>query len=100
MTEIVIPSAFKFLRTPSRYKTLYGGRGGAKSHNVARTQLVMGMEKPLRIVCAREIQKSIKDSVHALLADIIRSHGLEWFYEIQENVIKGKNGTEFKFRGL
>lgn len=53
MPEIIIPSAFKFLRTPSRYKTLYGGRGGAKSHNVARTQLVMGMERPMRIVCAR-----------------------------------------------
>lgn len=60
----------------------------------------MGMEKQLRVVCAREIQKSIKDSVHALLADVIRSHGLTWFYEIQEAVIKGKNGTEFKFRGL
>ena len=100
MTEIIIPSAFKFLRTPSRYKTLYGGRGGAKSHNVARTLLVMGMERPMRIVCAREIQKSIKDSVHAILADNIRSHRLEWFYEIQESIIKGKNGTEFKFRGL
>jgi phage terminase large subunit len=60
----------------------------------------MGMEKPMRIVCAREIQKSIKDSVHTLLADIIRQHGLSEFYEIQEAVIKGKNGTEFKFRGL
>ena len=54
----------------------------------------------MRIVCAREIQKSIKDSVHTLLADIIRQHGLSEFYEIQEAVIKGKNGTEFKFRGL
>ncbi len=100
MTEIVIPSVFKFLRTPSRYKTLFGGRGGAKSHGVARTLLVMGMERPLRIVCGREIQKSIKDSVHALLSDIIRSHNLTNFYEIQEAVIKGRNGTEFKFRGL
>lgn len=100
MTEITIPSAFKFLRTPSRYKTLYGGRGGAKSHAAARTLLVMGMEKPLRIVCGREIQKSIKDSTHTLLADLIRGHGLTWFYEIQETVLKGKNGTEFKFRGL
>lgn len=101
MTEITIPSVFKFLRTPSRYKTLYGGRGGAKSHGVARTLLVMGMERSLRIVCAREIQKSIKDSVHALLSDIIRSHDLLWAYEIQETIIKSKiNGTEFKFRGL
>jgi len=100
LTAIQIPRPFKFLREPKRYKVLYGGRGGAKSHNIARTLLVMGMERPLRIVCAREIQKSIKDSVHALLADIIRGHKLTNFYEIQESIIKGKNGTEFKFRGL
>lgn len=79
---------------------MYGGRGSAKSHSIARALLVMGMEKPLRIVCAREIQKSIKDSVHKLLTDIIRQHGLTEFYEIQETIIKGANGTEFVFRGL
>jgi len=60
----------------------------------------MAMQKPMRIGCGREIQKSIKDSVHKLLADIIRQHGLESFYEIQETVIKGMNGSEFIFRGL
>lgn len=100
MTEIIIPSAFKFLRTPSRYKTLFGGRGGGKSVGAHLTALVMGMERPLRFVCGREIQKSIKDSVHTLLADMIRKYKLEWFYEVQESIIKGKNGTEFKFRGL
>ncbi len=100
MTEIIIPSAFKFLRTPSRYKTLFGGRGGGKSVSAQATLLVMGMERPIRIVCGREIQKSIKDSVHTLLADMIRRYDLTWFYEIQETVIRGKNGTEFKFRGL
>lgn len=60
----------------------------------------MGMQKPLRIVCGREIQKSIADSVHALLGDLIREHGLQDFYEILRDVIRGINGTEFKFRGL
>jgi len=60
----------------------------------------MGMEKTMRVICAREIQKSIKDSVHTLLADIIRQHGLTDFYDIQEAVIRGANGSEFKFRGL
>ena len=61
----------------------------------------MGVEKQIRVVCAREIQKSIKDSVHQLLSDIIRSvPEFNNFYEIQETVIKGKNGTDFKFRGL
>jgi phage terminase large subunit len=99
-SRIVIPEAFKFLLEPRRYKVMYGGRGGAKSHSVARILLLMGSSRPIRVVCAREIQKSIKDSVHTLLSDIIRQHGLEDFYEIQESIIRGKNGTEFKFRGL
>ena len=95
-----IPQAFAFLMKPKRYKVMYGGRGGAKSHAIARTLIVMSMQRPMRIVCAREIQKSIKDSVHTLLADIIRGEGLEYFFEIQESVIKARNGGEFKFRGL
>lgn len=79
---------------------MYGGRGGAKSHAIARSLLVIGMQSPKRIICAREIQKSISDSVHALLSDIIRENGLQDFYEIQRDIIKGRNGTEFKFRGL
>jgi phage terminase large subunit len=98
--NITIPKAFRFLNKPKRYKVCYGGRGGAKSHAIARTLLAMGMAKPMRIICAREIQKSISDSVHALLADLIRELGLSSFYEIQRDIIKGRNGTEFKFRGL
>lgn len=58
------------------------------------------MQTQLRIICAREIQKSIADSVHALLGDLIREHGLQNFYEVQNDKIKGVNGTEIKFRGL
>lgn len=98
--EIIIPKAFKPLFSPKRYKVYYGGRGGAKSHNFARALLVDGISKQLRIVCAREFQKSIKDSVHKLLSDIIREHGLGDFYTILESSIRGKNGTEFIFIGL
>lgn len=100
MAEIQIPKAFKPLFYPKRYKVFYGGRGGGKSHAIARALLVQGMAKPMRIICGREIQKSIADSVHALLSDLIREHGLEDFYSVQRDVIKGINGTEFKFRGL
>ena len=54
----------------------------------------------MRILCARELQTSIKDSVHKLLSDQIDSLGLSGFYEIQQAVIKGKNGTEIAFCGL
>lgn len=96
--RIEIPSAFQFLFAPKRYKVLYGGRGGAKSHNIARALLVKGMQHPMRFVCAREIQKSIKDSVHALLGDIIKDHQLP--YEVLESTIRAKNGSQFIFRGL
>lgn len=98
--QIQIPKAFEDLFRPYRYKVYYGGRGGAKSHNIARYLLVAGMKQPLRILCARELQGSIADSVHKLLSDIINSHNLDWFYDVQKATIKGKNGTEFIFKGL
>jgi phage terminase large subunit len=85
---------------PSRYKVLHGGRGGSKSWAVARALLILGAQKPLRILCARELQKSIKDSVHRLLSDQIYALQLDSRYEIQQGTIKGTNGTEFFFEGL
>jgi phage terminase large subunit len=84
----------------SRYRVLWGGRGGAKSWGVARALLIKGAKSPLRILCAREFQTSIKDSVHKLLCDQIYELSLQGFYEITQNSIRGKNGTEFAFIGL
>ena len=94
------PEKLSILFDKARYKVLYGGRGGAKSWGVARALLILGCKSPLRILCAREFQTSIKDSVHKLLSDQIYSLGLESWYEITQANIKGKNGTEFSFVGL
>ena len=94
------PLKLQTLFQPSRYKVLYGGRGGAKSWGVARALLIKAAQSPLRILCAREFQTSIKDSVHKLLCDQIDSLGLQSFYEITQTSIRGKNGTEFSFVGL
>jgi phage terminase large subunit len=99
VTRIEIPEAFRELFEPKRYKVYYGGRGGSKSHNFARALLVKGMQQPLRILCARELQNSIGDSVHKLLSDLISQYNLT-FYEVQKAVIRGANGTEFIFKGL
>lgn len=98
--KIQIPDAFQCLFEPHRYKVFYGGRGGAKSHNIARYLLVEGCKKPMRFLCTRELQGSIADSVHKLLSDIIDQHGLHTFYNVQQKTITGKNGTEFIFKGL
>lgn len=98
--SIEFPSKLQCLFEPSRYKVLYGGRGGAKSWGIARALLIQGSVEKHKILCAREIQKSINDSVHALLADQIIALNLSGFYDIQKTGIYGKNGTEFLFAGL
>jgi phage terminase large subunit len=83
-----------------RYRVVYGGRGSGKSWQMARALLLHAHQQPLRILCAREYQTSIRDSVHHLLAEQADAVGLGWFYEIQQSTIKGKNGSEFIFKGL
>lgn len=94
------PEKLQFLFQPSRYKVAYGGRGSAKSWSFARALLILGATKKLRILCAREVQKSIKQSVHTLLNDQIQSLGLGKFYSVTESEIRGMNGSEFSFAGL
>lgn len=89
-----------FLFEPHRFKVAYGGRDGAKSWSFARALLLEGAEQPLQIGCFREIQKSIKDSVHKLLSNQCDELGLGSFYEITRDEIRGKNGTTFYFAGL
>lgn len=94
------PDRLAFLFEPKRYKVLYGGRGGAKSWGIARALLIMAAQKPLRILCAREMQNSIQDSVLKLLADQIEALGLAELFEVQKTTILGLNGSEFIFSGL
>lgn len=88
------------LLQPARYKGLYGGRGGAKSHFFAEQIIVRCYAKPLRVVCIREVQKSIKDSVRQLLIDKIAKLGLGSQFEVLETEIRGANGSLIIFRGM
>ncbi len=101
MSALQLPEKLKPLLTEAkRYRVLYGGRGGAKSWGVARALLIKGTMRPLRILCARETQRSISESVHQLLQDQIALMGLEAFYTIKEKEIVGRNGTQIYFAGL
>ena len=100
MTQVEFPPKLACLFSPSRYKVLYGGRGAAKSWGIARALIVRCSEKPTRVLCTREVQKSIADSVHKLLSDQIAALGLSAFFKITETDIKGINGSEFVFAGL
>jgi phage terminase large subunit len=100
ISQVEFPEKLSILFDSARYKVLYGGRGGAKSWGIARALLIIGARKTTRILCAREFQTSIRDSVHKLLSDQIIAMGLVDFYEITQNSIRGKNGSEFSFVGL
>lgn len=100
MPELQIPEAFQPLLEPCRYKVMYGGRGSAKSWSAARVLLYQGTLDPLRVLCAREVMRTIADSVHRLLADQIVALELQDWYDVTDNAIAGRNGSEFLFAGL
>lgn len=95
-----VPRKLAPLLQPYRYKGAYGGRGGAKSHFFAEQIVLRCYADPLRVVCIREVQKSIKDSVKQLLIDKITKFGLGAHFEIYETEIRGTNGALIIFRGM
>lgn len=100
MNQVELPDWAQVLWKPSRYKALHGGRGAGKSRSIATALVLKAAEKPERILCAREVQKSIKDSVKRLLDDEIERIGLRSFFTSTESEIRGRNGSLFIFAGL
>lgn len=98
--NVQIPEKLAPLFQPNRRKVAHGGRGSGKSWGFARALLVLAAQNPIRVLCAREVQKSIKDSVHRLLSDQIQAMGLGAFFDVLDTEIRGKNGSLFLFAGL
>lgn len=99
--DVELPLKLLPILKPRRFKILYGGRGGAKSHSVAQALLMLGLRKSLRILCARETQKSLAESSKQLLEDYITILGLDDYYVVLKTEIRSRiNGTIFKFTGL
>jgi len=95
------PEKLEFLFEPHRYKVVRGGRASGKSWGMARALLIKAAASKLRILCTREIQNSIKDSVHKLLSDQIELLGLTTIFRITDVGIKCTvTGSEFVFSGL
>jgi len=91
----------EFLWEKKRYKIIYGGRAGVKSWGVAQELIIRAYEGKVRILCGREIQKSIKNSVIKLLSDTIERLGLTDYFDVQRNAIYcPSTGSEFMFEGL
>lgn len=99
--DIDCPAIFRGLwENKCRYKVLYGGRGSGKTHQVAEYLVVKSLLQKEKILCTREIQRSIKESVHAVLVSKINALGLGKYFTITENKISNITGSEFIFAGL
>lgn len=101
MPQKLIP-VFAPSRGTLRYRVLKGGRGSGKSFTAAKMAAVWGAIEPLRILCTRELQNSIKESFHAELKNAIEScPWLSTQYDVGVDFLRHKtNGTEFIFKGL
>lgn len=98
--QLQIPDDMMPFLQPARFKSAEGGRGSAKSHTVARLLVARAFSAPHRILCAREVQKSLKASVYQLILDVIKELGLGWFFDTANGEIIGQNGSTFMFTGL
>ena len=98
--DLHTPRVFMPLLKPSRYKGAHGGRASAKSHFFAEQALVKALVQPTRIVCIREVQNSIKDSVRQLLADKVSKLGISRSFQVLESEIRGPQESLITFRGM
>lgn len=100
-TKARLPKKLGFLLTEkSRYKVAYGGRGSGKSWGMATALIILAIKSKSRILCTRQLQTSIKDSVHKLLCDRIAELKLEEYFTITKDAIRCYNGSEFLFKGI
>ncbi len=88
------------LTQEARYKILYGGRGALKSHTFARAAIIRSLNSKKRILCTRDYQNSIADSVHKLLEDLIWHYKLQNYFDVTKTGITNYLGSEFIFKGL
>lgn len=99
--NLQLPAKLLFLMDMHPYKVAWGGRNSLKSHSMAGALLTLGIAQDLRILCAREVQKSLRESVHQLLQDKIETLHYEDLYDVTDEAIRSRvTNTLFRFTGL
>ena len=97
------PAWARRLWEPSRYKILYGGRGSGKSWGVGQWLVICAAQQHERILCAREYQETLDDSVYHVLSMWVQAMKLDWsrgYRIMRDKIVHRKTDSEFIFRGL
>ncbi|RPF70454.1 PBSX family phage terminase large subunit [Aurantiacibacter spongiae] len=100
MRQVDLPDYASDLWQPFRHLAWHGGRGGGKSYTVATALIIQAMERHERVLCGRELQKSIKDSSKRLLDDAIERLGVQSAFDSTDQEIRGPNDSLFLFSGI
>jgi phage terminase large subunit len=100
MREVALPDYAGDLWQPFRHLAWHGGRGGGKSRTVATGLVLQSAERHERILCGREMQKSIRDSSKRLIDDEIDRLGLRPAFQSTETEIRGPHDSLFLFSGI
>lgn len=98
--KVETPEWFEPFLASARYKGAFGGRGSGKSHAFAAYVVIRCVSSRTDVVCLREVQRSLKQSVKKLIENKIEALGLGAHFEIQHDRIKGRNGSLIIFEGL
>lgn len=100
MPKIALPEKLhRVLTTKARMVVLIGGRGSGKSEGVARILLMKSQTERADVMCGREYQNSIDDSVHKLLKGLISDLSLDGF-RVTDKKIDVDSGGGFRFKGF
>lgn len=84
----------------SRFVVVHGGRGSAKSTGAGKLcTLYASQNQSSRVLCIRGTQSKLSESSMQIIKEEISNMGLDELFNITENTIKGKNGSEFLFYG-
>lgn len=95
------PNLKDFWLTPARYRVLYGGRSSGKSWDTAGFLIALSQMTKIRVLCTRQFQARITDSVYSLLKIQIERFNLQSKFRVLENkIICTTTGSEFLFYGL
>ena len=95
----MMPPKMEAIWEKVRYKFCRGGRGGGKSDSAIKAVLYICNEKKTRVLCCREIQDSIEDSIYTLICDYIRKLQYNDFKILDKSIVH-KNGSNIIFKGL
>jgi hypothetical protein len=90
--EIETPKVFQPLLAPARYKGAWGGRGSGKSWFFAGEAVLAALQLGTRFLCAREVQRSLKESSKRLIEARIEALSLGSFFDVKRDEIHVRRG--------